>query len=416
MKKRKKKKKHRFGLKKSLKLILPVLLVAFSIYYAIILLQKPASDIIKLNYEIIPIISSHRGIILRHETINNTLNSGVFSAQIEQAERVKNAQLIGKVEVSNFQDAEFEERVSNSYLLDETNLDEEVQDVYAYLLSSLKNNDFITAGYLKEELQSKLERMKKLKNESSQNAFELRQKQYKNVGDASAKVGETINLYSNESGVVSFLIDSLENDVNYNNRYQIDYERLWNSDIDVVDTRSKNLIKGQPVFKIIKPNVWYIAVKVPREDLDLFKLQSNVFLDADDKKVEATIYEIFDANNFGVAILKINHQLSMLFEDRVVDITLIRNEVRGVAIPKTAIVKQNNELGVYIITLANRLKYIPVDVMEDDGDRYIVHEGTIRRKNANDEIEILNTVRNGDLIINHANKHKEGEFIDDVTR
>lgn len=416
MKKRKKKKRYKSGFKKMVKLLFLVSLVAFPLYYIITLLQKPATDIIKLNYEIIPIISSHKGIILRHETINNTLNSGVFNADIDQAERVKNHQLVGKVEVSNFQDAEFEERISNSFLLDESNLDDEVRDVYQYLLSSLKSNDFITAGYLKEELQSKLKRMKKLKSESSQNAFELKQNQHKNVGDATAKAGETISLYSNESGVVSFLIDSLEHDVNYNNRYQIDYEKLWDSEITAVDTRSKNLIKGQPVFKIIKPNVWYIAIRVPREDLDLFKLQSKVYVDADDKKVEAMIYEIFDANNDGVAILKISTQLSMLFEDRVIDITLIRDEVRGVAIPKTAIVKKNNELGVYIITLVNRLKYIPVDVMEDDGDRYIVHEGTIRRKNANDEIEILNTVRNGDLIINHANKHKEGEFIDDVTR
>lgn len=416
MKKNKKKKRYQLNARRFFTVLFSFAVVLFGIYLLIRWITRPANDLITLHFDFVPITSSHRGVIFRHETLNNTLNSGVFSSDIEQADRVKNTQLVGSLSVQNAGRNEGNQGKVGNFLLDESNLNEEANEVYQLLLEALKERDFISSGFLKEELESKLQRMKKLHDENSQNAFELKQNQNKNVGDAAAQVGQLLNLYTNEAGVISFLIDSLEQDVNYNNRYKIDYEKIWNSEVKVIDTRGRSVQVGEPVFKIIKPSVWYIACKIPREHLKLYKQKSKVFLVSDDKKIETTIYEVFDAHHYAVAILKVNNQLPMLFESRIVDITLIRNEVRGLPIPKTAIIKRGNELGVYALDIDSRLKYVPIDVIEDDGERYIVQEGTIHKKGTNDEIKIIQTVKNGDRIIDNASEHKEGEFIDHVKK
>lgn len=414
MRRVKKRKKRILRPKKFLTALLSFGLLILGVYSLFQFITKPSSDLIVLNFDLIPITSSHKGVILRHELVNNTLNSGVFQANVEQAERVKNTQLVGNISVMNSDADAYGNFGGGNFLLDEMNLSDETQGVYQLLLNSVKQRNYVSASFLKEELESKLLRLKKLSEENSQNAFELKQNQNKNVGDLSAKEGENINLYSNESGIVSFLIDSLENDVNYNNRYRIDYEKLWNSDVHLVDSRGQKVTVGQPIFKIIKPSVWYIACEVAREDLSLYEEKRKVLLDAGDKKVEATIYEIFDAHNYAVLLLKINNQLPMLFDSRIVDVTLIRNEVRGLVIPKTAVLKKGNELGVYALDSDNRLKYLEIGVIVDDGERYIVQEGNIRKKNANDEIEIIRTVKNGDVIIDKASEHGEGELIKDA--
>lgn len=416
MKKHKKKKKYQLNAGRFFAVLFSFVAVLFGIYLLVKWITRPASDLITLHFDFVPITSSHRGVVFRHETLNTTLNSGVFSSDIGQADRVKNTQLIGTLSVQNVGQNEALQGVNRDFLLDESNLNEEADEVYHLLLNAVKERDFISSSFLKEELESKLQRMKKLHEENSQNAFELKQSQNQNVGDAAAKAGEVLNLYTNEAGVISFFIDSLENDVNYNNRYKIDYEKIWNSEVKAIDTRGRNVQVGEPVFKIIKPSVWYIACKVPREHLKLYKQNSKVFLVSEGKNFESVIYEVFDAHHYAVAILKMSTQLPMLFDSRIADITLIRNEVRGLPIPKTAIIKRGNELGVYALDIDNRLKYIPIDVIEDDGERYIVQEGTIHKKGASDEIKIIQTVKNGDRIIDKASEHKEGEFIDHVKK
>lgn len=416
MKRHKKRKKYQFNAKRFFAVLFSFAMILFGIYYIVKRISKPANDLITLNFDFIPITSSHRGVIFRNEILNNTLNAGVFSSDVEQGDRVKSKQVIGTLSVGNAAQNKENQKGASGFLLDEANLNEEANEVYQLLLQSVKERDFISSSFLKEELESKLQRMKKLHEEGSQNAFELKQKQNKNVGNADAQAGEMLSIQTHEPGVISFFIDSLENDVNYNNRYKIDYEKIWNSDVRAVDTRGRSVQIGEPVFKIIKPSVWYIACKVPREHLKLYKQNSKVFLVSEDKNFESIIYEVFDAHHYAVVILKMSTQLPMLFDSRIVDVTLIRNEVRGLPIPKTAIIKVGNDLGVYALDLDNRLKYVPISVIEDDGDRYIVQEGTIHKKSVNDEIKIIQTVKNGDMIIDNASEHKEGEFIGHVKK
>lgn len=423
---RKKKKKRRIRIGRVLFLLLMFAATVYAIFWIISSLFKPASEVIDLNFQTIPIKSHHRALILRDETVATTQNGGVFEASVDQAQKVRNSQAIGYIKVGDASNAangdesdkNIEKSSNNEFILDEQSLENDMQSAYNFMLKNLKSGKYIQAIEDKKNLQYKLDRLKKLEEQNSENAFSLIEKSKMKVGSSKASGGQSVDVYTSKSGIVSFYIDGLEDVLNYDNRYKIDYQAILDKNVENKDTRGTYISKDSALFKIIKANVWYIAAEIPREDLSLYRPKTKLIVrDGVNKEdVSATIQEVFDTGKSAILILKLTNQLPILYKDRISDIVLIRDNVRGLEIPKSAIVIKDNKIGVYALDIENRLYFVMVDLIVDLDSKIVVREGSIRKVLPDGKIQIIETVKHGDTIVRNANLYREGEIIENIRK
>lgn len=398
--------------------------IIYGIYWMISSFFKPPSEIIKLNFQTIPITSNHKAVILRDETLATTQNNAVFEATVEQAQKVRNSQAVGYIKITNSENSQDLDKdkksldSETSYIVDESSLISEMESSYEFMLENMKYRNFLAATEAKKDLKYKLERLEKLSQQKSDNAFSLIEDSKMKVGNEKASGGQTVDVYTSKSGIVSFFIDGLEEVISYRNRHKINYEALWQDKVENVDTRGKYLSKESTLFKIIKTNVWYIAADIPKDKSSLYTIKSKLIVrdNANNEEVSATIQEVFDSGESAVLILRLTNQLPILYKDRVADITLIRDEVRGLSIPRSAVVIKNGQPGVYGFDNQSRLYHIKIDIIEDLGETLVIQEGDTTKISEDGKVDVINNINHGDEIIRNASKYREGQMIENTRK
>lgn len=405
MKKIRKKKK-----KKLFNIFFFVILLVFILFFIRKIYVK--DDIVELKNENIPITTENQAIILRHEVLVNSINNGILESKVEQLQRVKNGQIIAELEISNESSLKNSDVSSEEvYFVDEENLISQKDQIYNELIACLKNEDFINSFKIKEDLNNKLYRIKKIQDSKSVNAYNIKNEDIRNVGSENASIGQKVSLYAVKSGVISFLTDGFEKALSYPNRYNINYDLFWDKVIENKDTRNQNISKGDLVYKIINTNDWYLACKIPKKDIGIYKPYSKVFIEYDNSKYQAVVEETFDSKNSAILMLRVSTQIPFFLNERLCNVKLIHDEVRGIFIPNECIVKKDNQIGVYYLDVDNKLRFIPIFIIKELEKGYIVYDSKYREENYNGDINIIDTVRSGYKIIKNAQKYKENDII-----
>jgi hypothetical protein len=407
----KKKKRIRWG--KFIGRFILLTFIIMAIAYGVLNLLKEPSELMQLNFGTVPLTSSHSGIILRDEMVVSSLNSGFFTPDVLDGERVKRHQRIGILEVlENVPTTSANEELAPSnFLVDLESLQVDADAIYHSLISALKSKRFADAEQMKRELHYKLDRLKKLEGGTTQNAFHLRAAGTSEVGNANATVGQSLGIAASESGLVSFYLDGFEETLKYENRYQIDYDELFNQQISPVNKAMNAVRQQESLFKIVRTDAWYIAAQIPIEEFDLFSKGSRVMVTLYSERLEARVEEVFASDAIGVLILRLNQQAAVMHNHRKIELTLVRDEVKGLLVPKESLVTKDGQPGVYTVDLNGLVVFKPVGIIATREEDYVVQDGSFSKTLVNGKTERIASVRHGDKIIRHAIKKSEGDSV-----
>ncbi|MCK8058025.1 MULTISPECIES: HlyD family efflux transporter periplasmic adaptor subunit [unclassified Fusibacter] len=408
------KRKKKLNKGKFMSRLLMTAIFAYIAYSLIFSMFKPPSELIQLVFENVPIESSHRAVIIRSEQIVNSPTSGTFTADLGDGDRVKNGETIGRITVSDVEPlAEQVQAIESTVVLvDIHTLKSEADKMYAELVEALKSKAFIEASALQRELSFKLDRIQKAIDNESKSAFELKEAMVSGTSKVDAKVGDILPIRTRSSGLISYYIDGQEAQLTYDNRYQIAFDQLFEKTLTATNTAIGPVRFGTPLFKIVNTASWYIACEVRLEDFELYGLKSKVTVTLQGERLEGVIEDVFESEGAGVLMIKMSQQSSSMHNSRTVQVNIKRDEVKGLKVPKDALVNRNGFQGVLRVDVDRNTSFVPVEIIDEVGDDVIVQDRRFSYKNEDGDIVAMNTVRHGDQIVRTANKYREGEKID----
>ncbi len=386
-----------------------VAFLAYSIYTNV---TRGKTELLQVSYQNVALQTEHRALIMRHEAIVNSYNAGLFTPLVADGERVKKGQVIGQLQI---EEAGTDDVVSDQAqlpIIDEATLQADIDLLFDKLVEALRNDNHFLAKSLKDDLDMKLDRLKKLIAASSDSAYLETIQQVDMVGQADAAVGQVIEIPANIAGVVSYYFDGYEQLINYQNRYKIDYETLFDEAIIPSNQNFSKVAVNSNVFKIVNNISWYLACEVDVRDLADFKANTIVHVTIDGNSLKATINDVFQAGSKGIMILEMEQYLDGVHAERSISVELTRDRVRGIKVPNSAIVMRGGERGVFTVDINGALTYTPIKVIASEDDFVVVQEGSFKIEGADGQLIRRYSLNHGDKIVLDATKYKEGDIVD----
>ncbi len=183
-----------------------------------------------------------------------------------------------------------------------------------------------------------------------------------------------ITYKSENSAVVSFLIDNLENKYKPEDLDKFTYNYLIkNSQIRENKTVTR-IEKDDPLFKLIENDNYYIALAVESlKDVGDPKVGDYLTIEFDKNNMaKSKIVKINNSDSGSVIILFIDDLFDAVYKKRINDFNLILREEKCFEIPKSTIVKRDDLFGVYVQEIHGLVRFVPIKVIHPlDNSSYI---------------------------------------------
>ncbi len=407
-----KKIKARWNIKLFLRNMFILSALAFIVYSIYINVTKRDTAVLQVSYQNIAIESQHRALVMRNEAGVSSYNSGVFSPAVVDGERVAKGQIVGQLKIEDVAADQFETVASQSAIIDQTALENDVETRYNDLILALRNDDYILAKSIKNDLDMKLDRLSKLVAASGDSAYQDVVLAANQVGSEEAEVGQVIDIPAGSAGIVSYYYDAYESVINYPNRYKIDYLTLFDETITPTNQNVSTVQANGDIFKIVSNLTWYLACRVDLEADADFVEGVNVLVSVNGKQVKGVVEDVFQAAEDGIIIIRMLQYVDGIHRMRSVDVNLRRDEVRGIKVPLSAVVTRANQIGVLSVDLSGVLSFKPIKQLAAGDGFIVVQEGSFQAEAENGESVTRYSINHGDKIALDAAKYREGDIVE----
>lgn len=189
---------------------------------------------------------------------------------------------------------------------------------------------------------------------------------------------EIYNIYAQEAGIISFALDGLEADVRYGKITPELLDSYGQLNREYKQYVSGNMVnKGEKLYKNINNFQQYLLIKVEKERAQKFNKNEVVFVDTQSDNeysdiIQASIKKIYIHNDQYFLLLKLDRYVKTWNNTRWVNIKLIKNIYRGLAVPKSAVFKTTSGDQVLIYTFDHKIKTREVKIVEETEDWVII--------------------------------------------
>ncbi len=309
-----------------------------------------------LAYGTIDTPKSANAIIIRNEKVYNTEKAGVISYDVADNEKVKKGAV-----VCSIKDEAVVAQMQAS--LDDINeqimkVQTERKDISVYSedikkynnqMKNIIDENALDYAYMKlgniYELGNTVKKQLDTRNQYllSENSGELKDL-VSQKKEQESKLNENIsNITADESGIVSYYIDGLEEELTPENMGSISKSVI--SDTVKAESSFKSSVKANtPAFKLVTSNTWYIASYINKDYVkDWEKGDTRTIYIKDDEgkqhRLESYVQELTPGDGETFVILKITRDMTDFINVRNITIET-ENSERGYKIPNSAIVEE----------------------------------------------------------------------------
>lgn len=453
------------------KIFLIIMITAICSYFIVSIfkgLSKEPVEYDTIEYGKIDAGSQITGILIRDEKIYKASKDGVLEFEASESQKVKPNEII--VSIKNETDiakVESDLKAINEQILnlqkqrgdlslfseEVKNIDNQIQEIVEYSMRDFMTLDMDAIHQIKEFVDKKIT----MKNQIllSENTGILKGLS-KKKSEREITINNSIEIIkTKESGIVSYNIDGLEEEFTIKNKDKITKKQINNLKIDS-EIQFKTMIKkGEPAFKIIKSNDYYIACYIENKYLKDWKVgdKKNIYVTkkGDNETIETEVKLIKKGEKESYVLLKSNQNMMDFINDRQITFitqlpkegfkvqlsAIVKKEL--LKIPKDYVVqskvikkgaKTNEKLALQISDTDNDFVYIPINesilnigdiILEPSTNKeyqvneifiakgiYIVNTGLPTLK----KIDTQESIKNDDFIILEPSKNKNIKLYD----
>ncbi len=384
--------------------------IIFIVFFAINKYQQMGEKWVGVESGYISISSKHRGLIIADEIVYKTLCAGYIENAENEGQRIKRSQNIATFIAKEGNYASIDNNTNETDItadmieekedvsIDKNQVQLDADKLYADLKAHLKNGNNKEAKNIKRELNYTLEHLKKLENDSYVDTSSFNENE-KYIGSKEASDEQAFNIISSESGIVSYYTDELTGKLSYENRYKLNYQKLFNEPHDFVNNINRKLNKDEKLLKLIYKQKWHLLCESSLEDLDTYKIDDKLTIYGNGEEFDAVIVDKFKSKDIGIICLEIAQVSDKLNQSRIINVTIESDEVAGVLIPPNAIVTENYVKGVYVKGLEQEKIFRPVQILGHEDEYTIVSEGSYTYKDENGSLKTVDTVNRNDKVL-----------------
>lgn len=373
-----------------------LLLTIYLLGYLVAFVNKPSISVEKVDYGSISSPLSFTGVAVRDEIVTRSEMDGQCYYNYAENERVKKGVVIGSIK--NVSTTEpLEEKISaidrdimqvqksrediSAFQEDINSINEglhKAMDTYAYQFSS---GNMEAAYGLKNQLAIKVDRRNEIWiTENTKSLTELTAERNKIDTQLS---GNMVKLTASASGILSFSLDGYEEVFTPDSLSQITAEQTKMKVQPETIARSQPVNSGDPVYKVIKSNVWRIASYIPNSEIGKWEEGSAVVLsiltDQGMKELPTTVEMLRQEQSDTYCVFQTDQNIIDFLGYRSVSFQVKTDEKKGLKVPINSIVEKT-------------LFLVPKDyVAESLGEK-----GVIKRENGTDTFIRVNVVSEDD--------------------
>lgn len=202
------------------------------------------------------------------------------------------------------------------------------------------------------------------------------------------------SMRAKESGVLTFCYDGLEETLSHDTLEGIKKAQVGDSKTKYI-SKASTVSEGDPLFKIVTSNQWYIVAFLPNSEVVNWGKDENktlnLQLDDDVIKINAKI-ELLEAGEQETKIVFSSYeQMDSFISKRVLEFYLEETTIEGLKVPNDAIVEKSllrvpkdcitesmGNQGVLLVNGGNA-KFLPVSIISyDDEYKYIDQSGQLK--------------------------------------
>lgn len=228
-----------------------------------------------------------------------------------------------------------------------------------------------------------------------------------------------IPCYSKKSGIFTYKTDGLEDFYKYKNVLDMTPSNTIKKDcVETDSSLSSEVVSGDKLYKIISNFDYYIVATVNNESAKLFEpnkyIKTRIKYDGLESEAWGYIKKINYGSEESVLIIYFDDYFYKIYDKRYVDLELITDTYEGIKINTKALIKKDGLEGVYIKDASNIVKFLPVEILGQDGDTSIIAIGSYVSEDRRRIINVLEnsyeTIKIFDKIILEPDKVYEGQI------
>lgn len=321
-------------------------------------IKKPEVNVETVEYGSIDTPESFKGLIVRNETVVKANRAGSVFYEYAEGENVKKGAVVCSIKDTAATDV----------------LEDKLQDIDADILESQKERTDLSAfaedikkleqnmrntvesfsgksmsgnmDYL-YSMRSQLETSINQRNEIwlSENVESLSQLSEEKSAYEQQLSQNMSSLTAPESGIVAFSYDGLEETLTPDAVSEISVKQISGNEKMTSISKARNVVEGDPVFRLITSNRWYIITSLPTTDVSDWEVNTwkKINLIGDDSTYNATVTveAVEKGDKTSKVILSCNTYLEEFMNNRLITLQLESTTVQGLKVPNNAIVEKS---------------------------------------------------------------------------
>lgn len=202
-------------------------------------------------------------------------------------------------------------------------------------------------------------------------------------------------------GMISTKIDGFETIYNYSNFYKLNSKIITKF----------NKITPKNGLKIINNNKIGLHFHIPTENLlNVYGIGNEILINIQGKEILGKILDMQIINENTIFQIEVRDGFEFFRDYRFVDLELINYKTKAFKFPKNALIKKEEQTGVFVKNSSGLVKFVPIEILEEDSKNLVVNAGV------NGEILQYNkrvkTVEPFDEIILNPKLLEEGMLLD----
>lgn len=335
-----------------------VVLTVYLLGYLINFALRPSVRVESVEMGAISAPSAINGLIIREETVVTSGRAGTPVYYYTENQRVAKGKVVCSVQDSakvdmieteidkidrDIIDIQKNRTDISAFSDDIKNIEKDIETVYDNYSYRFISGDISGVYDMKDRIKTQMNNRTGIwvaENSQSLSTLQSQRLNYEN------QLGENkSNVQSTESGIISYRIDGFEDvftpetmaDINKEN-FKMTYDSKYISKAEVIAA-------GDPLFKIVSSNIWYIAAYVPENECagwakgDSKELFTTV--DEEEKSISVSVYSITHGDSESFVVFKTDKDILAFISERYISFKINEDMYEGFKIPNEAIVEKS---------------------------------------------------------------------------
>jgi hypothetical protein len=190
------------------------------------------------------------------------------------------------------------------------------------------------------------------------------------------KLEKTNGSVAQKTSIVSYASDGYEKKFTLGKIKKIT-EKDIAFDYDVMSLKRENIFTGEPFYKLVDNNKWWLVYRARNDDglVDKYKKGAEVNVKIDYKYITGIIRNVYKSGGNNMVVIQFDKYYKNLAKKRTVKIEVIFEEGKGLMIRTDYIIRRNGTLGVLKRFQGGATRFVPVNIVAQDSDNAIVSSG-----------------------------------------